>query len=220
MARIIENVSLRDQIYEIIREMILRREIEPGQKIVEEELAGKIGVSRTPLREALCRLENEGIINFIPRRGAFVRELTRETLIEVLELREVLEGLVTRLAVEYMDGDTLAELQKCLDDIHNTPDHGAHLIKYTHADETFHKLLLSVCPNRMLKSSMSTINMHLQFIRIRTVVIPDRAKKTVEEHYQILAAIQQKDADLAETLMRKHIASVRSYAIENADLIR
>ena len=84
--------NLRDQIYEIIRDMILRREIEPGGKIIEKELASKIGVSRTPLREALCRLENEKIIKSIPQRGAFVQKQSKETIIEVLLIREVLEG--------------------------------------------------------------------------------------------------------------------------------
>ncbi|MBU0544519.1 MAG: GntR family transcriptional regulator [Proteobacteria bacterium] len=213
----IENINLRDQIYEILRDMILQREIGPGEKIGEEELSKKIGVSRTPFREALYRLEGEGIIEIIARRGAFVRRQSRATIIEVLEIREVLEGLVVRLVALNLSDKTLGQLQKCLDNIKDTPDEPSQLIKFTHADEEFHQLLLDACQNQMLKNLMATVNIHLQFIRLRTVVIPGRAKKTIREHYEILDAVAQKDASKAEALMRRHIASVREYATEHIE---
>lgn len=219
MPGILESVNLKDQIYEILRDMILRREINPGQKIVEDELSKQIGVSRTPLREALGRLENEGIVEIIPRRGASVRKLSKETIIEVLEIREVLEGLVTRLATINMNNKILKQLKTCLDDIKDTPDEPKNFIKFTHADEKFHNLLLECCQNQMLKNNMATINMHLQFIRIRTVVIPHRAKKTVDEHFKVLNAVERQDIQEAEHLMRCHITSVRNYAIKNIEVM-
>ncbi len=215
MENTIANVNLRDQIYEIIRGMILRREIGPGEKIVEENLAKKIGVSRTPLREVLFRLESEGIVQIIPRRGAFIREKSKEQIIEVLEIREVLEGLVTRLASNNIDNATLKEIKTKLASIKDIPDEEANLIKFTLADEEFHAHLLNACHNDMLKNIIGTINMHLQFIRLRTVVLPGRAKRTISEHYDIVTAIENKDAKKAEKLMRKHIASVRDFAIRN-----
>ncbi|MBU2646087.1 MAG: GntR family transcriptional regulator [bacterium] len=220
MSGIIESVNLRDQIYEIIRDMILRRDINPGEKIVEDDLSKQIGVSRTPLREALCRLDNEGIVKIIPRRGAFVSELSQTTIIEVLQIREVLEGLVTRLAAENMTKKVLGQLRASLDNIRDTPDAPEHLIKFTHADEKFHDILLAASRNTMLQNFMSNINTHLRFIRIRTVVIPNRAKKTVNEHYTILDAIEQKDVARAEELMRQHITSVRNYAIKHIDSMK
>ncbi|MBT4268889.1 MAG: GntR family transcriptional regulator [Deltaproteobacteria bacterium] len=220
MHGIIESVNLKDQIYEIIRDMILRRDINPGEKIVEDDLSKQIGVSRTPLREALSRLENEGIVKIIPRRGAFVSELSKTTIIEVLQIREVLEGLVTRLAAENMTKKILGQLKASLDYIKDTPDEPEHLIKFTHADEKFHSILLTASKNQMLQNFMSNINMHLQFIRIRTVVIPNRAKKTVNEHYMILDAIEQKNIEKAEELMRQHITSVRDYAIQHIDSMK
>jgi len=215
MEKTISNVNLRDQIYEIIRGMILRREIGPGNKIIEENLARKIGVSRTPLREVLLRLESEGIVQIIPRRGAFIREKSKEQIIEVLEIREVLEGLVTRLASQNIDGATLKKIKGKLSAIRDMPDEKENLIKFTHADEEFHAQLLHACRNEMLKNMMETINTHLQFIRLRTVVLPGRARRTVFEHYDIISAIENKDAKKAENLMRKHIASVRDYAVQN-----
>ncbi len=216
----IESVNLRDQIYEILRDMILRRDINPGEKIVEDDLSKQIGVSRTPLREALCRLENEGIVNIIPRRGAFVSELSKTTIVEVLQIREVLEGLVARLATQNMTKKILGQLRTCLNNIKDTTDEPKNLIKFTLSDEKFHNLLLTASKNQMLQNFMSNINMHLQFIRIRTVVIPNRAKKTVNEHFLILDAIEEKDVDKAEELMRQHIVSVRNYAIEHIDSMK
>ena len=215
----IENVNLRDQIYEILREMILRREIVPGQKIIEEELAKKIGVSRTPLREALCRLENDRIVEILPRRGASVRELSRETIIETLEIREVLEGLITRLATQNQTKRIITQLKTCLNNIIQVPDTPDNLIRFSHADEKFHAILLHASRNEMLMNYMANIDMHMRFIRIRTVTIPKRAKKTVAEHYKILDAIESRDANKAEKMMRQHNASVRKWAIENMDLI-
>jgi len=213
----LEKKCLRDHIYEIIREMILSREIKPGEKIIEEDLSRRIGVSRTPLREALCRLENEQIVKTIPQRGAFVQKLSEEKIIEVFLIREVLEGLVARQATQNMDKGTLTKLHKCLDKIHDKPDNTKFLIKYTEADELFHLLLLEVCKNGILISMMETVNTYLKIIRLRTVVIPGRAKKTVSEHYQILEAIENKDEHAAENLMRQHVASVRAFAIKHIE---
>ena len=213
----IESQNLRDRIYEIIRDMILHRELEPGEKIIEEEMAERIGVSRTPLREALLRLETDGIVKFIPRRGAFVRRQNKQKIIEVLEVREVLEGLVARLAAQKMDSQNLSRLRACLERINETQDTDDQLIRFTHADEEFHSILLDACGSGMLQNMMSTVNTNLKFIRLRTAVIPGRARRTVAEHYPIMEAIAKKDDRQAERLMRVHIASVTKYALKNIE---
>lgn len=209
--------NLRDQVYDIVKNMIVLREMEPGQKINEEELADRIGVSRTPIRETLCRLENEGIVEIVPRRGAFVVKQSEKTVIEILQIREALEGLVTRLATQNMDDKTLRKLQDSLRKISSVPDEKRHLVKYTRADVEFHSLVLDACQNQMLQNMMEIVNAHLQIIRLRTVVLPGRAKKTVQEHYQILEAIEKNDPKAAEELMRKHVESVRNDAIRNIE---
>ena len=173
----ITNPNLRDQIYDILKNMIVLREIKPGEKINEERLAQQTGVSRTPIREALCRLENEKIVKMVPRRGAYVRQQSPETVREVLEVREALEGMVSRLATRHMEERLLEKLRKCLDQIAAIPDEARYLTKYTHADVQFHTLLLEASRNRMLQKMMETVNTHLQIIRLRTVVLPGRAKK-------------------------------------------
>jgi DNA-binding GntR family transcriptional regulator len=210
----IENTNLRGQIYEIIHEMILAREILPGEKILEEDLASKIGVSRTPIRECLCRLENEGIVEFVPRRGAFLRKYSRKKIAEVFDMREVLEGLVARLVAGAGSDPKLNEgIRKVLDRVYKLPDQGENLTQFTRADIDFHRLLLEACNNEMLQNAMAVINTHLQIIRARTVVIPGRARRTVEEHYGVLDAVENQDPGSAEELMRCHIASVRHHAL-------
>jgi len=217
MEKLILNTNLRDQVYDVLKNMIVLREFEPGEKINEEQIAKQTGVSRTPIREALCRLENENIVKMIPRRGAFVLKQSEDTIREVLEVREVMEGLVTRLATLLMNDRTLLKLRKCLEKIEPVPDAERYLMKYTQSDIQFHSILLEASQNRLLQNMMETVNTHLQIIRLRTVVLPGRAKKTVDEHFEILKAIETGDAQQAEMLMRKHIESVRADAIQNID---
>lgn len=209
----LETSNLRDQIYQIFHDMILNREILPGEKILEEELATKLGVSRTPVRECLCRLENEGIVEIIPRRGAFLRKYSQHKVAEIFDMREVLEGLVARLAAGGNDSELNSRIRLVLDRVYPLPDQGENLTRFTRADVEFHRLLLNACNNEMLQNAMAVINTHLQIIRARTVVIPGRARRTVEEHYMVLDAIEKRDPESAEKLMREHVASVRNHAL-------
>lgn len=219
MAKYLDRPNLRDQVYDFVKEMIIMREIKPDEKINEEQLAERLRVSRTPIRETLCRLENEGIVKVIPRRGAFVVRQCKEKVIEILQIREVLEGLVAWLVTQNRDEKTLDKLKRCLERISSTPEEDGHLQKYTNADVEFHSLLLDASNNHMLQNMMGIVNAHLQIIRLRTVVLPGRAKKTVEEHYRVLEAIEKGNAKAAERLMRKHIESVRNSAIRNIGLM-
>lgn len=219
MEKYLDRPNLRDQIYDIMKEMIVMREIKPDEKINEERLAERLRVSRTPIRETLCRLENEGIVKVIPRRGAFVIKQCKERVAEILQVREVLEGLVARLVAQYQDEKSLSKLRKCLERISSVPEEDGHLMKYTNADIEFHTILLEASSNEMLQNMMGIVNSHLQIIRLRTVVIPGRARKTVEEHYGVLEAIEKGNAASAERLMRKHIESVRNSAVKNLDMM-
>jgi len=219
MEKYLQRPNLRDQVYDIVKEMIIMREIKPDEKINEEQLAERLRVSRTPIRETLCRLENEGIVKVIPRRGAFVVKQCKERVIEILQIREVLEGLVAWLVAKNRDEMTIDKIEKCLERINGIPEEDGNLTEYTKADIEFHSLLLEASKNQMLQNMMGTVNAHLQIIRLRTVVLPGRAKKTVEEHYPILEAIKKGDGEAAEKWMRKHIESVRNSAIKNIDLM-
>lgn len=217
MQTLINNPNLRGQTYKMLKSMIITREILPGKKISEETLAQVIGVSRTPIREALFRLENEGIVKIIPRRGAFVIQQSKENIIEILQIRELLEGLVVRLVTPLLEESDIRELRSCLDKLRATPEKERHVIEYTDSELEFHDLLLRKCPNQMLKQIMAMVNARLQIIRLRTVVLPGRAQKSLDEHAGILERIEKGKAADAELLMRKHVVSVRTMALEHID---
>jgi DNA-binding GntR family transcriptional regulator len=215
--KLIDNPNLRSQTYKILKNMIITREILPGKKISEETLAQEIGVSRTPIREALFRLEHEGIVKIIPRRGAFVVKQSKENIIEILQVREVLEALIVRLVTPLLEESDIRELRSCLEKLRATPEEERHVIEYTDSELEFHDLLRKKCPNQMLRRMMEMVNARLQIIRLRTVVLPGRAQKTLDEHAAILEMIEKGNAEEAELLMRRHVISVRTMALENID---
>jgi len=217
MQTLINNPNLRGQTYKMLKSMIITREILPGKKISEETLAQVFGVSRTPIREALFKLENEGIVKIIPRRGAFVIQQSKENIIEILQIREVLEGLVVRLATPLLEESDIRDLRSCLDKLRGIPEQERHVIEYTDSELEFHDLLLRKCPNQMLTQMMGLVNARLQIIRLRTVVLPGRAQKSLDEHAGILERIEKGEAADAELLMRKHVVSVRNMALEHID---
>ena len=220
MEQLPERTNLRDQVYDILKKRIIFRKIGSGKKINEEELAKALGVSRTPIRETLLRLEHEGIVKIIPRRGAFVVSQSDDKVSDLLQVREVLEGLVARLATENMKNELLDRLRLCLEKVSSADNDEDRLLKYTPADIEFHALLLEACDNKLLKNMMESVNVHLQMVRLRTVALPGRPEQTVREHYEILAAIQKRDPDLAEKRMREHVASVRKDAQNNMPLMK
>jgi DNA-binding GntR family transcriptional regulator len=219
MEHVLERPTLRDQIYDILKKSIVLREIQPGDKINEEDLARTLHVSRTPVRESLLRLEHEGIVRILPRRGAFVASVSEAKTVEIFQVREVLEGLVARLATENLSNERLHRLRTCLKHANSIQNDEDRLLKYTPADIEFHALLLEACNNDLLKSLMQIVNAHLQMVRLRTVLLPGRPEKTVSEHHKIFEAMEKKDARSAEKLMRKHVKSVRKDALKGLDRV-
>jgi len=212
--------NLRDQIYDVLKKLIITGQIKPGEKINEENIASSLKVSRTPIRETLVRLEHEGIVEITPRKGAHVVSISKKRIMDIMKVRGVLEGLVTRLAIENMTDDLLNKLKGTLKKqkaIVGEPKSEKRLLKAAHIDAELHANLLEGCDNEFAKNMMDIINLHLQFIRLRTVVLPGRMEKTYQEHVKVMEAIELGDPHLAEKLMREHIESVRIDAWENLE---
>jgi DNA-binding GntR family transcriptional regulator len=212
----IESPNLRERVYEILKRAILFQEIGPGQKIDEEGVAKQLGVSRTPIRESLCRLENEGIVKIIPRRGAFVVKHSKESIIEILLVREVLEGFAARLAVGHIDERTVEEMRSFFRDFSeaNICDRSKD---YAQADLKFHTLIAKKSQNSWLMSIMNILNDHIQMLRLRTVALEGRPEHSLLEHRKIIEALERRNPALAESLMRKHIQNVRKSVLRNIE---
>ena len=212
--RLIESPNLRDRVYEILKKSIISQEIPPGEKIDEEAIAKQLGVSRTPIRETLCRLENEGIVKIVPRRGAFVAKHSREKITELLMVREVLEGFAARLAVDHITEQTIDQMRSLFKDYSesNIRDRSKD---YTQADLEFHNLIIKASKNSLLISFMNTLNDHIQMLRLQTFSLEGRPEHSMAEHVHIIEAIEKKDPSSAESLMREHIRNVRESALKH-----
>jgi DNA-binding GntR family transcriptional regulator len=218
MRKLTEYPNLRERVYEVLKKTIIFQEIPPGEKIDEEGLARTLGVSRTPIRESLCRLENEGIVKIIPRRGAFVVKHSRERIIEILLVREVLEGFAARLAVEHIDARTVEEMKTLFKGFSesNIRDRSKD---YAQADLEFHTLIVRKSKNSLLMSLMNILNDHIQMLRLRTVALKGRPERSLLEHRKIIEALEKRGPSLAESLMRKHIRNIRKSVLKNIDEI-
>ena len=212
--KLIESPNLRERVYEILKKAIIFGEIPPGKKIDEESLARQLGVSRTPIRESLCRLENEGIINIIPRRGAFVVKHSKERIVEILLVREVLEGFAARLAVDHIDERTIEEMKSLFKGF-SGPTIRDRSKDYTQADLKFHTLILKKSKNSLLMNLMNILNDHTQMLRFRTVSLKGRPEHSLQEHLKIIEALEKRNHSLAESSMRKHIQNVRKSVLKN-----
>jgi DNA-binding GntR family transcriptional regulator len=217
LQKLINNPDLRSQTYKILKNMIITREIAPGKKISEEALAQEIGVSRTPIRGALFQLEHEGIVKIIPRRGAFVVKPSKENIVEILQVREVLEALIVRLVTPLLEKSDIRKLRSCVDKLRSIPEKERHILDYTNSELEFHDLLRKKCPNQLLRRMMEEVNGYLQIIRLRTVVLTGRPQKTLDEHTKILEMIEKGKTEEAEMMMRRHVDSVKKTALKNID---
>jgi DNA-binding GntR family transcriptional regulator len=215
--KLIEVPNLRERVYQALKEMIIIQEIPPGEKLDEDRLASQLGVSRTPVRESLCRLENEGIVKIIPRRGAFIVRHSKESINEILSVREVLEGLSAREAVSHITDATLEVLESLSEKFSES---NVRLLskEYLQADVKFHKTIIEQSKNEWLISLMNILNDHIQMLRLRTVTLQGRPEHSLSEHRKILGALKARDPLLAESLMREHIKNVRESYLKNIEV--
>lgn len=199
------NESLRDKTYEQIKEAIITDKLRPGAPLSEYWLAKTLGVSRTPVREALGKLESEGFIASIPGRGAVVSGVTAEWVIEIFEYREAIEGLACRAAASRINENTRSALVRnflgdtCPADLPLLNEIGAAL----------HGAVRDFCGNSMLQNSLDTIRGHVTRLRVLAADIPGRVSQSFTEHQAIAHALTKGDEEEAERAMRRHIVSTK-----------
>lgn len=199
-----EYMPLRDVVFYTLRQAILKGEMEPGERLMEIQLAKKLGVSRTPIREAIRKLELEGLVIMIPRRGAEVAGITEKALRDVLEVRRSLEELAIELAVARMKEDDIKALEAARIEFRealNTND----MIRIAQADEKFHDVIYAGTYNDKLVQLLN--NLRDQIYRYRLEYIKDVGKRQLIliEHENILNAVKTRNLELGRQAMREHI---------------
>ena len=213
--RMDEYLPLRDVVFNTLRQAILKGELKPGERLMEIQLANKLGVSRTPVREAIRKLELEGLVLMIPRKGAEVAEITRQDMEDVLEVRTALEELAVKDACDHITDAQLSELKKASNEFKKALLEGKDLVTCADADMHFHDVILSATNNRRLIQMLN--NLSEQMYRYRMEYLKDeRTHKTlIEEHDAIRRALKKHDKVNAGAAIRVHIDNQKRSILES-----
>jgi len=207
-------LSLGNQAYQELKRIILEREIPPGGKLNEADLASALGISRTPVREAINRLEKEGLVQIFPQRGAFVVQFFEKDIFELFLIRENLEGLAAYLAAGNINEGYLSKLQACLQGFEE-PFSEKDTRRYAREDFKFHQTIVLLSEARRLINLISTLHDYIRMFRLTTIGLSGRMKTSLAEHRYILEALRKKDPEESERRMREHIRHVRDGVMAN-----
>lgn len=188
-------------VYKTLLEEIRSGQLKPSDRLREVEIAKRLGVSRTPIREAIRQLEAEGLVVHIPRQGAAIRKLEYVEVMELYEIRAVLEGASAKLAARMISEAELAKLYEMNQELARL----GNAVEAFQVNQSFHNLLNHAARNRFLNKAMIGFKNALLILGPTTLSDAERAESAIKEHEAILDAIQKHDGDLAENLMRKHI---------------
>jgi DNA-binding GntR family transcriptional regulator len=195
---------LRIEVYEFLRQSITRGALKPGQKLNEIDLGAHLGISRTPIREALMRLEQEGLVHLDPGRGAVVAEISKVDLGEIYPIVATLEGLAARLATPRLgpaDIDGLEQLHRAMKQAARRGD----AAEYMSVNARFHQVYLDRCGNQRLSTLLQSYKDQIYRFRIFSLNIPDRMHASVAEHASIIEAFDSRDAELAGRRVQEHV---------------
>jgi DNA-binding GntR family transcriptional regulator len=213
---------LRDQtnqVHQELRQRILDGVFRPSESLTEVALATELGVSRNTIRKALLKLENENLVVIEENKRARVRWFTAEEVMQYLEVRELLEGFVIRQSLPFLGKTELAEMRVILSEMTKCLD-AQQLVQYSQHNWRFHDAVYRVCPNRPAVDMIMVIKNQLKRYNIKTILIQGRGENSLEEHSRILSALEGRDADKAEELMRKHIANLREVLGRHFELLQ
>ena len=202
--------SLGGRVFQKIREDILSGKYQEHDELREAALGKELGVSRTPVREALRQLELEGLVTIIPNRGAYVTGISPKDIWDIYSLRSLLEGMCARWAVEHITEEQLDELEEIilLSEFQLKKGSGFSAEQITSLDGRFHAVLYEASGSRILSHVLTDFHNYVQSARKSSVISEDRARKSIREHKQILRAIRDRDAEMAEQLANEHILHV------------
>ncbi|HHW12741.1 MAG TPA: GntR family transcriptional regulator [Firmicutes bacterium] len=199
--------DLNTHIYRQVKQMIWNKTLAPGSKILQEHLAQQLGVSRTPLIKALQRLTSENLVEYIPRHGFYVKKLTLAEMMEIFAVREVVEGVAARAVAEHATDAEIAELKAYFTPFRFNGEWSSEEKKsYLVNDQTFHTRMVEIAGNRLLFQINEMFNIYRFSYQKGLVRPPD---ETLQEHLDIIAALEKRDPGSAQLLAMRHIQNSR-----------
>ncbi|PKM90044.1 MAG: GntR family transcriptional regulator [Firmicutes bacterium HGW-Firmicutes-12] len=199
-----EYKPLRDIVFESLREAITNQVLKPGERLLENDLAEEMGVSRTPIREAMHKLEQEGLISIIPRKGAFVTQISLQDIKEIYEIRSTLESLASGLTAERATLEEIEEMQRCLvreAGFLNSED----ITATVNEDICLHGMIYKAARNDRLLNTLDNLREQIYRMRFAVTMQPIWKKKSLEMHKRLVEAISGRDIEEAQNLARSHI---------------
>lgn len=197
-------LPLRDVVFNTLRQAILKGELKPGERLMEMHLANKLGVSRTPIREAIRMLEQEGLAVTIPRKGAQVAKMTEKDLQDVLEVRDALDELAVSCACQRMTTDQFEQLKSAMKAFEDATEGGdVRLIVET--DEAFHDVIYAAAANPKLENIINSAREQMYRYRYEYVKDPSVYKQLINEHKAIIEGFDKKDVEYVKEIMHTHL---------------
>ncbi|NDP41260.1 MAG: GntR family transcriptional regulator [Aromatoleum sp.] len=221
LPRLSTNVSFRDQAYAAIKGAIMDADIYGSAdeiRLDERQLSDALGVSRTPIREAMTRLEQKGLLRTVPRRGVFIVRKTKREIIEMIEMWAALESMAARIATINASDAQIAALRHMFDDFASTSP-ADHIDEYSDANIAFHQAIISLSGSHLMGKSIENLFIHVRAIRKRTISQQDRAARSIVEHMNIIEALERRDTELAERLVREHSLGLAAHVEKYCDFL-
>ena len=209
---------LREIVYEELKRQIMIGEIPPGTRMMEVELADDMGVSRTPIREAIRKLEKEGLVSIEPRRGAYASEISIKDMVDVLEVREFLEGMAAGLASKRITEEETEAIKHAVEAYRDAVESG-NTEEIIREDEIFHKLIVDCSGNKTLIQMINQVQELA--LRFRYIYYEDfsRYKNMPNEHQEILDAVLSGDPEVARKVADEHVLRLKEFVVEQGDKI-
>jgi len=214
---IAEDFSLKSRIYVSLKQAIVSADIYDDAtdlRLDERKLSEQFGISRTPLREALARLEQEGLVKIMPRRGVFIARRTKAEILEMITVWAALESMAARLATLKASDAEIAALRK-MTAVFENQGSSADIDEYSMANIKFHQAILKLGKCPLIEEIAEGLFMHVRAIRSRTISEGDRFNRSIIDHMQIIEALEARDTELAERLVREHNLNLAAHVKEN-----
>jgi DNA-binding GntR family transcriptional regulator len=199
---------LADTVYDALRRDILEREFDPGEPLTEKDLSQRYGVSRTPVREALAKLERDRLVRVVPKKGAFVHTASHDDIRELYQIREALEGLAVRLAAPRLDRGELSGFEARFHEI-KARGPKATYTEVRALGEEFHGFLVKQAGNARLMETLEQIREQIRAVWTMSIMAPRRVQGLIHEHLSLIDALKRPDVRRAERLMVRHVRRVR-----------
>jgi DNA-binding GntR family transcriptional regulator len=212
--------SVAQLAYDALRNAILAMDVyhsDADLRLDEKRLAAELGVSRTPVREALARLEHEGLVRIMPRRGVYIARKSKAEIIEMIKIWAALESMAARLLCEQATDDEIGSLRALFSNFEDTDEVRFHLNEYSVANLRFHQRIIELSHSPLLTSMAEGLLVHVRAIRTRSLGEDDRAERSIVDHMQIIEALEARDAELAEGLVRAHALHLADHVEQTVD---